>query len=350
MQLEDTRQYVEERLGDHHLLYLSVFGSHLYGTTTQHSDVDYKGVFLPSRKSLLLMEGDNIINLNSNGDQEKNGSGDRDIQLWSLHYFLQGLLARGEIESVDLLFSVNNPDGVAYSDGSMERLHAQRHRLFDPAECSSYTGYCRTQARKYGMKGSRVDVLQNVLQVVNNHLEYLQNLDIQRDHALSHERLRDIREDILKHCEDDIYCFPTRANNESALCICDKIHMLSIPLGEFLRRIQAEWNKYGKRAMQARENGRIDWKSLSHAYRAVLQMKELLSCWDIRFPLSDPDGYMLAIKRGELPWQETESLIAEGLKEVYALQEKSGRMGEHDEDFVKDFILDRYAAKTRHGL
>lgn len=30
------------------------FGSHLYGTNTEDSDVDYKGVFLPSKKEILL--------------------------------------------------------------------------------------------------------------------------------------------------------------------------------------------------------------------------------------------------------------------------------------------------------
>ena len=30
------------------------FGSHLYGTDTEDSDVDYKGVFLPAKKEILL--------------------------------------------------------------------------------------------------------------------------------------------------------------------------------------------------------------------------------------------------------------------------------------------------------
>ena len=30
------------------------FGSHLYGTDTENSDVDYKGVFLPSKEDILL--------------------------------------------------------------------------------------------------------------------------------------------------------------------------------------------------------------------------------------------------------------------------------------------------------
>jgi predicted nucleotidyltransferase len=32
----------------------TVFGSHLYGTSTEQSDRDYKGIFLPSAQDILL--------------------------------------------------------------------------------------------------------------------------------------------------------------------------------------------------------------------------------------------------------------------------------------------------------
>lgn len=33
------------------------FGSHLYSNNTADSDVDYKGVFLPSKKEILIKRG-----------------------------------------------------------------------------------------------------------------------------------------------------------------------------------------------------------------------------------------------------------------------------------------------------
>ena len=38
------------------LLYLTMFGSQLYGTSTGSSDVDIRGIFLPSQKSLVLQD------------------------------------------------------------------------------------------------------------------------------------------------------------------------------------------------------------------------------------------------------------------------------------------------------
>ena len=40
----------------------TIFGSHLYGTSTPESDNDFKGVFLPSKEQILLNEIPKSIN------------------------------------------------------------------------------------------------------------------------------------------------------------------------------------------------------------------------------------------------------------------------------------------------
>ena len=61
-------------------LYLTVFGSHLYGTNTENSDKDYKGIFLPSVKNLILGKKMDSISLTSGNNNSKNSSEDCDIQ------------------------------------------------------------------------------------------------------------------------------------------------------------------------------------------------------------------------------------------------------------------------------
>jgi predicted nucleotidyltransferase len=39
-----------------------VFGSHLYGTNSETSDRDYKGVFMPTREQILLQRIPHSIN------------------------------------------------------------------------------------------------------------------------------------------------------------------------------------------------------------------------------------------------------------------------------------------------
>ena len=48
------------------------FGAHLYGTDTKTSDLDYKGIFLPSVEEILLNKIPKCINLSTNKTNIKN--------------------------------------------------------------------------------------------------------------------------------------------------------------------------------------------------------------------------------------------------------------------------------------
>ena len=48
------------------------FGSHLYGTATPKSDIDYKGVYLPSREEILLGKIPKCHSYSSGNDMSKN--------------------------------------------------------------------------------------------------------------------------------------------------------------------------------------------------------------------------------------------------------------------------------------
>ena len=62
------------------------FGSQLYGTATPESDLDLKGVHLPSGRDILLQRGNNVITHNTS--DVKNGPDDVDFESFTLlHYF-----------------------------------------------------------------------------------------------------------------------------------------------------------------------------------------------------------------------------------------------------------------------
>ncbi|WDR21760.1 hypothetical protein CPTAKMNP4_095 [Salmonella phage vB_SenM-AKM_NP4] len=44
----------------------SYFGSHLYGTSTPESDVDFKEIFVPNARDILLGRAMNHTNFNTN--------------------------------------------------------------------------------------------------------------------------------------------------------------------------------------------------------------------------------------------------------------------------------------------
>ena len=155
----------------HKLLYVAYHGSRLHGTNSDTSDIDLAGVFLPSRESCLL---------NTQPKHYKRegliGGVKCELNCWSLQYFLQ-LVSQGEINSLDHLFSVTNPNAYVYNelteavfnqDSSdreffdMEDLYDNRSKLFSIKQTKAFLGYALGQARKYGLKGKRLETLERV--------------------------------------------------------------------------------------------------------------------------------------------------------------------------------------------
>ena len=57
------------------------FGSHLYGTASEHSDTDYKGVYLPSREAVLLGDIQKCLNHSTGCGTSKNKA--CDVDYWN---------------------------------------------------------------------------------------------------------------------------------------------------------------------------------------------------------------------------------------------------------------------------
>ena len=77
------------------------FGSHLYGTSTPESDVDFKEIFVPHPRDILMCQSLNHTNFNTNNSATKNTKDDVDHELFSLKYFLK-LAADGETVALDM--------------------------------------------------------------------------------------------------------------------------------------------------------------------------------------------------------------------------------------------------------
>src|SRR5574343_15084 len=90
------------------------YGSHLYGTDTEDSDLDIKGIFMPSKREVFLNKIPKSITMNTNNTNIKNSSDDVDKEFYSLHYFIK-LALSGETVSIDMLHA-NEENILATSD------------------------------------------------------------------------------------------------------------------------------------------------------------------------------------------------------------------------------------------
>lgn len=137
--------YADALTTPHRLLFLGYSGSILHGTNNEQSDVDIKGVFLPSMESCCIGNPPDVLTYSSN--DSKNTKDDIDITLWSLQKWF-GMLERGDTNALSLLFSSINSDMLIYVVPEMVDILSKGYYLFDPNNVKSFTGFSRGQATK----------------------------------------------------------------------------------------------------------------------------------------------------------------------------------------------------------
>ncbi|GHV42660.1 hypothetical protein FACS1894187_25030 [Synergistales bacterium] len=117
-------------------------------------------------------------------------------------------------------------------------------------------------------------------------------------------------------------------------------------MAEFVKRVESDMNRFGERAKEAELNHGLDYKALSHALRALLQMEELLLTGRIVFPLKGR-AELIALKEGKLDWRDIENRILSMLDRVGSLQKNAPYVGKPEEEFANACIFNCYGLKTR---
>ncbi|AEN93756.1 conserved hypothetical protein [Escherichia phage Bp7] len=319
------------------------FGSHLYGTSTPESDVDFKEIFVPHPRDILLGTAMNHTNLNTNNTASKNTKDDVDHELYSLKYFFK-LAADGETVALDMLHTP--PEMVVKSDlPDVWKFIQDNRSRFYTTNMKAYLGYVRKQASKYGVKGSRLAALRGVLAIVNQIPE--QWVDYQEDGSTKQRRTR--VEDIKHRLPENEFCEWVFHNHEKTgpqtfYTVLGRKYQTTLSLIELKQSLNKLDAEYGERARKAEANEGIDWKALSHAYRAGYQLLEIYQTGDLVFPLREASIIKL-IKAGELPFKEVQELLEDtvDLVEVLAIQaSKNGMPEKVDMKFWDKFVEEVY--------
>lgn len=260
------------------LVYLTRFGSELYGTNDiTKSDLDLKGIYLVSEEDLILNRAIHHVTTTTGKKNERNTVGDLDIDLWSMHKFIKHL-SEGDTGAIDMFFSMFS-NKIAYQDGAMIEYLKLQKKVFLTKNVKAFTGYCLGQAQRYGIKGSRYGDLILIKEMLDCWWDV-------KDKTISHIAMEftsayNLELIDLKHCSF------IEKDNKDYFSILGKLYQLTISVEEFKQRLEKQVDAYGDRAKAAMEG--IDWKALSHAYRAIIQIVELLKTEHIVFPLVEAE-------------------------------------------------------------
>ncbi|MGL5306673.1 MAG: DNA polymerase beta superfamily protein [Aeromonas veronii] len=273
-----------------------VFGSHLYGLDTPQSDTDYKGIFIPSASSILAQDAPRNITHSTGTDMTKNGADDVDTEMFSLHQFIK-LACNGETVAIDMLHC---PDEmlVGRTDWNVWQYIRENRSAFYTTNMVAYVGYVRKQAAKYGVKGSRMaallDIISNVQCAVVDYCTEKGGME------WKDVRLHEIVERLPT--TDDFGIIETtdkKGENVKFYRVMEKKFQYSLRVSELIDILKTIYSKYGTRAQMAMENEGIDWKAVSHAIRAGEQIKEIYETGDLVYPLKKRD-FILDVKQGKL--------------------------------------------------
>ena len=298
-----------------------IFGSHLYGTATEDSDQDFKGVFLPTREQILLGRIPKSYNeTTKKGSATKNRPDDVDTEIYSLHYFIE-LACQGQTVALDMLHA---PDKILLACSPIWAAITLNRERFYTRNLKAFISYARRQAAKYGIKGSRLHAVSQVIQL-------LERLEVD-------EKLYKIWGQLP--LGEHLYMVDNSPNGIRQYQVCGKIIQENTKVGHVLKILKRFADEYGKRAQMAANNEGIDWKSISHAFRAAYQVRQLLTERTITFPLKEAK-FLTDIKQGKVDYTTQASPILESLMdEVEKLSEASGLPEKVDRKYWNRFIID----------
>ena len=320
------------------------FGSQLYGTDTPQSDLDYKSVFLPSGRDILLGRVQETIVTNTKTTKEegvRNSSEDVDNENYSLNKFVK-LLCQGQPVALDMLFAPE--EMFVYTNPNLMwvwKAIRNNRRLFITRQSGSFLGYARQQANKYGIRGSRMGEAEQAYELFKDIHEsevYNYSSGINKVGHIS-----DILEEFVmdkEHCHIEEISNPNGQVIKHFVC-CNRKVPYTVTIKEAYNIYKKLYENYGERARKAKNNDGLDHKALSHAVRVGRQAIELAETGNITFPLTYAD-HLLRIKKGELEFAEVSTEIETLLGEIESAFERSDLPDEPNREWIDNFLVSVY--------
>jgi hypothetical protein len=322
------------------------FGSHLYGTNTENSDLDMKAIYIPSAREIILGNYKKTITVTRNKKEgERNTKDDIDVEMFSLDRYLE-LLMEGQTVALDITFGVGVDDIESDLGSEIFITIIQNLDKLLTRNVNAFVGYARQQAAKYGIKGSRMDALKSVMEMLE--LFYYQDKLI--DHKVELEALVERSSELISLEKTPlIEIVDIKGPNGSVephLHVCGR----KIPFHAKVQFAKQVFGKilegYGSRARKANLDGGIDWKALSHAVRVNNEALELLNTGKITFPRPEAQ-LLLDIKLGKIEYEKVAEMIEQGLADLTEAHKTSKLRDEPDKEWAKDFLYSVYLEEIK---
>lgn len=248
-------------------------GSKLYGTDRPESDIDYKGVFIPSVQDLLSLQRcpEELKMDQKVSEGVKNDSRDTDRTFFSLQRFFK-LALEGQPLAYEMLFAA-----PTIKEAEWDLVLNHRQLFLHKGGIKPFIGFAMAQAHKAVIKGENINKISEIL-------------DLCETISDQHSAVRNYQWPYLEAKENEF--------GYRVFSIAGRSFDIGMSVKDFKSALYILKNKYGSRAKNAAKDG-YDYKSLSHAVRLIGQADEIITTGKLTFPRSDAE-YIKAVRRGDV--------------------------------------------------
>lgn len=317
---KEQRDWLESVVNDFDIIYLGLYGSHVYGLSRPESDIDIKGVYLPSIQNILLGKDNTPIS-------KKNEELNIEVELKPIGSFLNSAKAC-DTNVMDML---HTPSQFWISFSPLWYDFVVHRADLYAKNMKGLVGYIKTHAAKYGNKIERLSEIKELLVLTEQYSDTQRISDLCKDHSFSD----------YKYVESILFTGRQDMEEQPYLEVCGKKYITTWSIAELKTALNREANRYGKRSNTGLDNG-LDTKSLSHALRVLIQLHEIVTEGTMTLPLKDP-SYVLAVKQGQITSaEEIMNKIDSLYDECMVAIESSGLQDEPNISWFIEKTLDIY--------
>lgn len=317
------------------VVYVTQYGSKLYGTDNPNSDTDYKGIFIPTLNDVLLKKDLEHFNFNSNDDNSKNSKEDIDLQLFSVYKFFN-LLKKGETGAMDILFSMFREDTQIYNNKDFTTIIMKNYKKFYNRNLHSFIGYCVGQSKVYNVRGERFNELHIFVNKFNDLVHTQGDKKLETMFPLIDEMFFEHPYKYINYVIADISRGSGVAKKGKYVEVLGKKFLGTVSIKYFSEKITEMENQFGNRARASAKG--VDFKALSHAIRVINEIEELIDHEFISFPLKNR-LYVTSIKEGNERLEDVMDYLDNQLNIVQKKLENSNLAEKSDEAFIDALLL-----------
>jgi hypothetical protein len=201
-----------------------------------------------------------------------------------------------------------------------------------------FVGYCKSQASKYSIKGTRVKEARQAFELLKPH--YARNPQINLEEIFTEY------EKLIPECNHITIESKTNKHglSEDYLVVCEKMLPAKASIKFAYGILDTIVSQYGQRALETEKNN-YDHKALYHAFRVAYEAHELLKTGKITFPRPEA-SFLLDIRRGLCQYEDLQFKLDELIKEIDQAMSESNLREKPDLELADQLVLKVYRDKV----